>query len=96
MIVKNEEKFLNTTLDSVKSIIDELIIIDTGSTDTTLKIAAKYGAQIYSYEWNNDFSEARNFSISKASAEWILVLDGDELIDKNDLRVLLKFLIKHF
>lgn len=80
MIVKNEEANLKRCLDSVIGVIDELVIVDTGSTDATLDIARSYQAKIYYHEWKNDFSEARNASLEKATMEWILVLDGDEAL----------------
>lgn len=85
MIVKNEEKFLESCLNSVKNIVDEIIIADTGSKDGTKEIAKKFNAKICDFEWNDDFSAARNFSISKATKDWVLVLDADETISNNDL-----------
>jgi glycosyltransferase involved in cell wall biosynthesis len=80
MIVKNEEKTLPVCLESVKAIIDEIIIIDTGSTDKTVEIAQLYGAKVYSFGWIDDFSAARNESLRYASGDWILYLDADERI----------------
>ena len=80
MITKNEEKNLSRCLDSIKDIVDEIIIVDTGSTDKTVEIAKSYGAHIYHYDWNNDFSKARNVSLQKATKDWILVLDADEVL----------------
>ncbi len=84
MIVKNEEKFLAQCLNSVKDIIDEFIIVDTGSTDNTVSIANSFGAKVYFYTWNNNFSAARNFSLSKATKDWILLMDGDDVLDEGD------------
>lgn len=84
MIVKNEEKWLEQCLNSVKNLADEIIIVDTGSIDNTKKIAKKFTDKIFDYEWKNDFSDARNFSISKANSDWILSLDADESISKID------------
>jgi tetratricopeptide (TPR) repeat protein len=84
MIVKNEEQHLAKCLRSVKPIVDEMIIVDTGSTDRTKDIAKVFGAKVYDYKWNDDFSEARNFSISKASGMWSLILDADEAISSLD------------
>ena len=78
MITKNEEKNISRCLNSVKEIVDEIIIVDTGSTDNTIEIAKSYGANIYHYDWTNDFSDARNKSLEKATKDWILVLDADE------------------
>lgn len=86
MIVKNEEKVLQRCLESVKDVVDEIIIVDTGSTDKTEKLALQYVDQVYKFEWTNSFSDARNFAQSKASGEWILVMDADEYVDSNNLR----------
>lgn len=80
MIVKNEEKNLKSCLSKVAPFVDEIIIVDTGSTDDTKIIAAEFTDKIYDFQWCNDFSKARNYSITKASNEWILVLDADEFI----------------
>lgn len=82
MIVKNEEQILARCLDSLAELMDEIIIVDTGSTDRTKEIAAEYTAQIYDFPWNNDFSAARNFSFSKAHMEYIYTADADELLDE--------------
>ncbi|WP_051623711.1 tetratricopeptide repeat-containing glycosyltransferase family 2 protein [Clostridium hydrogeniformans] len=83
MIVKNEENHLYRCLNSVKDLVDEIIIVDTGSTDKTIEIAKKFGAIIYHYKWDNSFSNARNFSLSKASKEWILLMDADDEFSSN-------------
>ncbi|MGL4913798.1 MAG: glycosyltransferase [Romboutsia sp.] len=80
MIVKNEEKNINRCLQSIKHIADEVIIVDTGSTDETVSIAKKFGAKVIDVEWTNDFSQARNISLENATKNWILVLDADEEI----------------
>jgi len=85
MIVKNEASKIRRCLDSVCSLVDEIIIVDTGSTDNTRSIAEEYKAQIYDFEWINDFSAARNFALSQATGNWSLVLDADEYIS-NDCR----------
>ncbi|EMS72428.1 tetratricopeptide repeat-containing glycosyltransferase family 2 protein, partial [Ruminiclostridium cellobioparum] len=85
MIVKNEEKVLRRCLDSVKDIVDEIVIADTGSIDNTIKIASEYTDRIYNFEWTDSFSDARNFVQSKAKGKWILVLDADEYVDKTNL-----------
>ncbi len=69
---------------SVKPLVDEMIVVDTGSTDRTKKIARAFGAKVYDFAWTDSFSDARNFSLSKASGEWILVLDADEVISPSD------------
>lgn len=85
IIAKNEEKFLEQCLNSVKDIIDEIIIVDTGSTDKTKDIARKFNAKIIDFEWADDFSKARNESLRHATKDWILVLDADETISNDDL-----------
>lgn len=91
MIVKNEEQVLNRCLDSVKDLVDEIIIVDTGSTDNTLKIARNYTEKIYFFEWIDDFSAARNESLKYATSDYILVLDADEYLEvKGDLQKELK------
>lgn len=80
MIVRNEAVQLANCLDSVKNDVDELVIVDTGSTDDTISIARGYTSKVYSFPWNHDFSAARNFAIEHASGEWILALDADEEI----------------
>ena len=84
MIVKNEEQHLAKCLKSVKPVVDEMILVDTGSTDRTKEIAKVFGAKVYDYKWNDDFSNARNFSISKAFGKWILIMDADETISSLD------------
>ena len=84
MIAKNEEKFLEQCLNSVKGLVDEIIIVDTGSSDKTKEIAAKFTDKIYDFEWCNDFSAARNKSLRYAASDWIFVLDADETIAKED------------
>ncbi len=81
MIVKNEEKVLARCLDSIKDLMDEIIIVDTGSTDATKEIARRYTSKIYDFEWNGSFADARNYSFSKASAQYIYCADADEIID---------------
>jgi glycosyltransferase involved in cell wall biosynthesis len=81
MIVKNEEKYLDRCLKSVQGKVDEIIIVDTGSTDKTIEIAEKYGSIVKHFIWINDFAAARNYSIEGVESEYILVLDADEYLD---------------
>lgn len=85
MIVKNEEEMLGTCLESVKDIVDEMIIVDTGSEDATEEIAKSFGAKIFYYQWNNSFADARNYSLSKATGDWILIMDADDEFAKEDI-----------
>ncbi len=84
MIVKNEADIISGCLKSVKGIADEMIVVDTGSTDGTAALAENMGAKVYNYEWNDSFSDARNFSLSKASGDWILVMDADDILEPSD------------
>ena len=84
MIVKNEEKFLPDCLESIREIADEIIIVDTGSTDRTKEIAASFGAKIFDFEWCDDFSAARNEALKHCNGEWILYLDADERLKNSD------------
>ena len=69
MIVKNEEMHIARCLDSVAGLVDEIIVVDTGSVDRTAEIASAYTAKVYSYLWNDNFSDARNYSFSKATMD---------------------------
>ena len=84
MIVKNEEVVLKDCLDSLRDLMDEIIIVDTGSTDRTKEIAAQYTDKIYDFEWCNDFAAARNFAFSKATGDYIYSADADEYIDEQN------------
>ncbi len=84
MIVKNEGEILEDFLKCVKDCVDEIIIVDTGSTDNSKEIASRYGS-VFDFKWEDDFSAARNFSISKATKDWILWLDPDEKLSDIDL-----------
>lgn len=84
MIVKNEEAVLARCLDSVADLMDEIIIVDTGSTDGTKEIARKYTERIYDFAWTGNFSDARNYSFSKASMEYIYCADADEELDEKN------------
>lgn len=81
MIVKNEEKVLSRCLDSVCDLCDEIIIVDTGSTDSTKEIAAEYTKKVYDFKWTGNFSDARNFAFSKATMDYIYSADADEIVD---------------
>ncbi len=84
MIVKNEEKLLKNCLNSAKDFADEIIVVDTGSSDRTKAIAYEFTDKVFDFKWTDDFSAARNFSLQKASGDWILVLDADEVVAERD------------
>lgn len=84
MIVKNEEKVLARCLDSIADLMDEIIIVDTGSTDRTKEIASRYTDLLYDFKWTGNFSDARNFSFSKATKEYIYCADADEVLDEEN------------
>ena len=90
MIVKNEEAVLDRCLSSVEGLVDEIIIVDTGSSDNTKQIAGKYTKQIFDYQWIDDFAAARNYSFSKASMEYCLWLDADDVIAESEAQKLLQ------
>lgn len=95
MIVKNEEKVLTRCLESVKGYVDELVIVDTGSTDSTVDIATSYGAKVVHYAWTNDFGDARNQALDKATGDWILQLDADEYFIDGTQSKLLENIERH-
>lgn len=84
MIVKNEQRHLAHCLESVRGLVDEWIVVDTGSTDDTVAIAESFGATVSHFEWIDDFAAARNASLARCTGDWILVLDADESIDPLD------------
>ncbi len=91
MIVKNEARCLGRCLHSVASIVDEVVVADTGSTDGTVKIAREFGAAIVCFQWAGDFAAARNFAIHQTSGDWILVLDADEWASESLAKEILAF-----
>ena len=80
MIVKNEEKTLARALENARIFADEIIIVDTGSTDKTKEVAGKFTDKIFDFDWDADFSKARNFSFDKATNPYIMWLDGDDIV----------------
>ena len=86
MIVKNEERALERCLRSVEKITDELVIVDTGSTDRTLEIAERFKANIGHFEWQDDFAVARNAALEMATGDWVLSIDADQWLDEKSLR----------
>lgn len=104
-IVKNEALILSRMLDSISALADEIIIVDTGSTDSTVEIAESYGARVFKYEWDDNFAAARNFASKQATKGWIFIIDADEeLINPQNIKkylnapenTLYMFKVKHF
>lgn len=93
MIVKNEEARLPVCLGSVAEAVDEIVIVDTGSTDRTKKVASELGAKVYEFAWREDFAAARNFSFSKATCDYILWMDADDVFTEPNRAKLLQ--LKH-
>lgn len=86
VIAKNEEKNIERCLKSLKEVCDEIVFVDTGSTDNTINIAKKIGAKVYHFKWIDDFSAAKNFALNKAKGDWIIFLDADEyLLETNPM-----------
>ncbi|MBW2195254.1 MAG: glycosyltransferase family 2 protein [Deltaproteobacteria bacterium] len=94
MIVRNEEEALPRCLQSVESVANELIVVDTGSKDRTVSIAKDFGAKLFHFEWCDDFAAARNESIKNATGDWILQIDADEELDPNSIRWVKSALLK--
>jgi glycosyltransferase involved in cell wall biosynthesis len=92
MIVKNEARCLARCLRSVQKVADEIIVVDTGSTDRTVEIAGEYGAKIFHFDWCDDFSAARNFALFHATGDWMLVLDADETVSEPLVAEIKKFI----
>lgn len=90
MIVKNEEKLLGRCLDSIKCVADEIVVVDTGSIDSTVDIAKKYGAKVLQVQWKNDFAWARNISIRNATCQWLLWLDADDVVPPESIPKLME------
>jgi glycosyltransferase involved in cell wall biosynthesis len=85
MIVRDEEEMLPRTLEAIKPAVDEMIIVDTGSTDSTIEIAKSFGATVIEREWTGSFSDARNASLEAATGDWFLYLDADEVLVSEDV-----------
>ena len=90
MIVKNEQEVLGRCLDSIKSLVDEIIIVDTGSNDGTIEIAKRYTNRVYNFVWVDDFSLARNYSFSRATCDYVLWLDADDVLEGENIEAFRK------
>lgn len=84
IIAKDEERTIGAAVSALVPAVDEIIVVDTGSTDNTANIARASGARVFSYDWTDDFSAARNFALSKVSGSWVLFVDADEVLDEED------------
>jgi hypothetical protein len=88
MIVKDEEDMLDGCLAPLQGVVDEMIVVDTGSTDRTVEIAETHGAKVIHFPWNGSFADARNVSINAATGDWVIYLDADEHMDADDAKQL--------
>jgi len=86
LIVKNEAHCLARCLESLVGLVDEIIVVDTGSTDATQEIARQYTQQIFTYPWRDHFAEARNIALQQATGDWILIIDADEVLPAESAR----------
>src|SRR5258706_2395792 len=92
MIIKNEAARLEACLSSVRDLVDEMVVVDTGSSDASVEIAKRLGARVHRFAWCDDFSAARNEALRHATKDWIFILDADERLldeDRNKLRALI-------
>lgn len=85
MIVKNEEEMLPRSLKSIRHLVDEIIVVDTGSTDRTIEIACSLGAKVYLHPWQNDFGKHKNQAINYARGDWFIIIDADEELDASQI-----------
>jgi len=85
LIVRNEEAVLPACLENIRRVADEIVVVDTGSTDRTVEIACDFGARVFHFAWRDDFAAARNESLRRATGRWILYVDADEIIRPADL-----------
>jgi glycosyltransferase involved in cell wall biosynthesis len=92
IIAKNEEKNIEYCLSHLKSVVDEQIVIDTGSTDRTVELAETFGAKVFHFDWIDDFSAARNYAIDKAKGDWIIFLDCDEYFSDSSIPIIKKYI----
>ena len=98
LIVKNEATNIAKCLNSLKGISDEIIVVDTGSTDNTKEIAKSFGAKIFDYAWDNNFSNAKNYALDKTTGDWIFFLDADEYFEEKTptrLKDILKYMLNN-
>jgi tetratricopeptide (TPR) repeat protein len=94
LITKDEEQNIAACIESAREVVDEIILVDTGSKDNTVRIATGYGARIYNFPWSNDFAAAKNETLKHASGEWVLALDADERLDPTNCHRIRRLLEK--
>lgn len=85
MITKNEKDYLACCINSVRHLVDEIVVVDTGSNDNTIDLALNAGAKVFRYNWQSNFADARNYALEQATGDWILVLDADEVLEYVDV-----------
>lgn len=95
MIVKNESETLPRALDGIIGVVDEIVIVDTGSTDNTMEIARRYTDKVYSFDWINDFSAARNYALSKLTTDYWIWLDGDDVVPQDTAAAIKRIMRKN-
>lgn len=88
IIVKNAEETLGTTLQSLRGVVDQVVVVDTGSTDDTPRVATRMGAELYFHPWNDNFSDARNAALAYMRTDFVLVIDADEYLDKDSREII--------
>lgn len=86
IIAKNEEKNIKKCIQSIKKLVKEIIVIDTGSEDNTVSMSKQLGAKVYYFKWNKDFAAARNYALRKVNGDWIIFLDADEYMSDESLK----------
>lgn len=92
MIAKDEEKNIERCIRSAHPLVQEIVVVDTGSTDNTVAVAERLGARVYTYPWDGSFANARNFAMAKAQSDWLLLLDADEALDESSHKNILAFI----
>src|SRR3989304_4213000 len=95
LITKDEERFLERCIKSVKGLCQQVVVVDTGSTDRTVEIAKACGAEVHYFEWNDSFADARNETVTYATGDWILVMDADHELDRDSHDPIRRLITRH-